>query len=95
MLRSRACRSALKITARTMKNQHHSEWVKYQKLSATDKAFFNKRKGTIQEVAGKSVEALKFTIWGPIVEVLIGELFSNQKRMRKMKTRGQSRKQMR
>jgi hypothetical protein len=57
-------------------NQHPSEWVEYQKLSATDEAFFDKRKkGTIQEFAGKSVEALKFTICGPIVEVLIGELF--------------------
>jgi hypothetical protein len=58
-------------------NQHRSERVEYQKLSATDKkAFFDKRKkGTIQEFVGKSVEALKFTICGPIVEVLIGELF--------------------
>jgi hypothetical protein len=31
--------------------------------------------GTSQEFVGKSVEALKFTICGPIVEVLIGELF--------------------
>jgi hypothetical protein len=46
-------------------------------LPATDKkAFFDKRKkGTIQEFVGKSVEALKFTICRPIVEVLIGELF--------------------
>jgi hypothetical protein len=45
-------------------------------LSATaKKAFFdNRKKGTIQEFVGKSVEALKFTICGPIVEVLIGEL---------------------
>jgi hypothetical protein len=57
-------------------NGHRSEWVEYQKFSATDKkAFFDKRKrGTIQELVGKSVEALKFTICGPIVEVLIGEL---------------------
>jgi hypothetical protein len=75
-------------------NGHPCEWVEYQKLSATDKKeFFDKRKkGTIQEFVGESVEALKFTICGPIVEVLIGELFSIQKRMRKMKTRRQSRK---
>jgi hypothetical protein len=58
-------------------NQHPSGWVEYQKLSATDKkAFFDKRKkGTLQEFAGKRVEALTFTTCGPIVEVLIGELF--------------------
>jgi hypothetical protein len=45
-------------------------------LSAADKkAFVDKRKRwTIQEFVGKSVEDLKFTICGPIVEVLIGEL---------------------
>jgi hypothetical protein len=57
-------------------NQRPSEWVEHQKLSGTDtKAFFDKREKGIQEFVGKSVEALKFTIRGPIVEVLIGELF--------------------